>query len=201
MLTAEQISELKRQLSAQIQHLPPEQKAQAQQQIDSMSTEALESMLDEQKARAGIFRKIAAKEVQARIIDENADAIAVLEIRPASKGHVIVIPKIKVESKEKIPEGMKSLTSSLADRIKSAMQAKSVRIISEKKFGEIITDIMPVYDNEPDMDSEREVASPEELDEVQKKIMGFHIIKKPEKEVIKKEEKNQEIIKLRRKRP
>lgn len=59
-LTEKQISELKKQLSSQIQKLPEEQKREAQKQIDSMSSKALESMLEQQKSSENqqIFRAI-----------------------------------------------------------------------------------------------------------------------------------------------
>ncbi len=47
-LTQEQIKELKFQLSQQIQNLPEDKKLAAQQQIESLSPEALEYMLKEQ---------------------------------------------------------------------------------------------------------------------------------------------------------
>ena len=59
-LTPEEISDLKKQLAEQIQHLPEAQRAEAQKQIDNMSPEALESMLQQQQAQQGpqkpIFR-------------------------------------------------------------------------------------------------------------------------------------------------
>jgi histidine triad (HIT) family protein len=40
-----------------------------------------------------IFCKIANKEIPAKIIAENKDALAFLDIEPISDGHTIVIPK------------------------------------------------------------------------------------------------------------
>jgi len=51
VLTEEQVKELKRQLSEQIKHLPPDQKTAAEQQINGMSPDALESMLKQQMAQ------------------------------------------------------------------------------------------------------------------------------------------------------
>ncbi len=202
-LTQEQIAELKKQLSAQIQHIPHDKRAEAQKQIDSMSVDAMEEMLEEQKARAGIFRKIVSKEIETRIIDENSDAMAVLEIRPLSKGHTIIIPKKKINDKKEIPAGMKNLTNSVAEKIKSAMEAKDVKILTENKLGEIIMDIIPLYGKELDENKDREVASPEELDSVLKKIKQFQKIEAPKNKVIIKEDKKKdtEIVKLKRKIP
>ena len=96
-LTKEQIQELKKQLFDQIENLPLGQKESAQNQINSMSSEALEVMLKQQQTQVKIFRKIASKEIPSRIIEENEEALAVLEIRPISKGHSIIISKSEIK--------------------------------------------------------------------------------------------------------
>src|SRR3989344_8766979 len=108
MLTPEQVAELKSQLAEQIKHLPEAQRAQAQVQIDQMSPEALELMLNQQmssqstkaKASKSVFRMIIDGELPSKKINENKNAIAVLEIKPVSKGHVIIIPKKSVSVRQ-----------------------------------------------------------------------------------------------------
>ena len=87
-LTPKQIQELKTQLLQQIQHLPKEQQEQAGAQIESMSPEALEIMLQQQSQQSenNIFRLIVNKEVESVIIEENSAVIAVLDINPISEG-------------------------------------------------------------------------------------------------------------------
>ena len=45
-----------------------------------------------------LFCKIAAKEVPAKIVYEDAAAVAVLDIHPCAPGHTVVIPKMHVET-------------------------------------------------------------------------------------------------------
>ena len=52
------------------------------------------------------FRLIVSGEIPSYKIDENKDALAVLEINPVSKGHVILIPKKNVFESEKIPQSL-----------------------------------------------------------------------------------------------
>lgn len=201
VLSQEQIKELKNQLSMQINHLPLEQKEEAQKQIDEMSPDALESMLEEQKARGAIFRKIASKEVDAKILDENEEAIAVLEIRPLTKGHTIIIPKKRIEQKNQIPDKMKELTNKISDKLKSALQAKDIIVETDEKFGEIITDVIPVYEEKVDKNAERHLANGEELNQIYNKIKNFQVVKNEvEKEVIKKDNKK-DLIKIKRRIP
>ena len=89
------INELKNQLLTQIQNLPSEQREHAKQQIESMSPQALETMLQQQQSSSdkNIFRLIVDKEVDSVIVAETLNSIAVLDINPISEGHTIIIPK------------------------------------------------------------------------------------------------------------
>lgn len=175
MLSKEQISELKKQLSEQIKHLPAEKKAQAQKQIDSMSSEALEEMLQEQRSSPhknsqsqGIFRMIVAGEIPSKIIEQNPEALAVLEIKPVSKAHIMIIPKIPVVGKNKMPPKAFTLARKISKRIGSKLKAESVEIQTETKFGEQIINVIPKYKNSSN--TQRYDAPESELEEVQNKL-------------------------------
>ncbi len=197
-LTPEQIKELKNQLHQQIEHLPEDQKAQARQQIDSMSDEAIEAMLEQQKtSQKPIFRAIVAGEVPSRQIDQNKEAIAVLDIKPISKGHTIIIPKKAVEKSEDIPNETFALAKEVAARIKSELKAKGAEIQTQFSFGEIIINLIPIYDKPLSINSPRTESNEKELDEIY-----FKLKKKEKPETIKIEKpKQEEIIKLKRKVP
>ena len=143
MLTPEQVAELKSQLAEQIKHLPEAQRAQAQVQIDQMSPEALELMLNQQmssqstkaKASKSVFRMIIDGELPSKKINENKDAIAVLEIKPVSKGHVIIIPKKSVSVRQALPSRVLSFANKLSKRLKSKLKAKGVELQTENTFG------------------------------------------------------------------
>lgn len=204
-LTHEQIQELKKQLSQQIQHLPPGQKEQAQEQIDSMSGEALESMLNQQRTQVqqksggkekGVFRMIVDGEIKARKIDENKEAIAVLDIRPFSKGHTIVIPKKPVDDARKLPPLVFSLAKIIAKRMASKLKASGTEIQTESKFGEAIVNVIPNYGKQI---TERYEASEQELDAA---VQALKVVVKPKVEKIKKEKKKEEnVLKLKRRIP
>ena len=129
MLTEEEIIELKNQLRDQIKHLPDEKRHQAESQIDSMSAESLEVMLNQQtqsqhKPQKGIFRMIVDGEILSRKIDENKESVAVLDIKPISPGHIIIIPK-KVTSKAKdIPSQCFSLAKKVSKKVSSKLKPK-----------------------------------------------------------------------------
>lgn len=201
-LTPEEVIELKAQLSQQIQHLPEPQKSQAQQQINDMSPQALEELLKQQQERNDsgpkktIFRMIVDKDVDAVKVEENEEAIAVLELNPISNGHALILPKEAVTAEKTLPTGAFDLAKKLSEKITQRLGAKSVEIQTESKFGEKIINLIPIYDAPLTLNSPRKKSSKEELEAIAKKF-------EPEekKEVIKittQPNPQSEVVKLRR---
>jgi histidine triad (HIT) family protein len=203
-LTPEQVKALKSQLLAQIQNLPEDKKTEAQAQIESLSPQALELMLKQQakaEKEQSVFRLIVKGEIPSAIVDENKEAIAVLEINPISKAHIIIIPRKPVTSAKEMPTKAFSLAKKLSKRITLKLKAKSAEIQTETKFREMIINIIPIYDKELNINSPRYKASKEELEEIAQEI---RIKKKAKIEKIKKEKPvdlKTQILKLPRKIP
>jgi diadenosine tetraphosphate (Ap4A) HIT family hydrolase len=170
MLTPDQIEDLKDQLSEQIQHLPADQRATAQKQIDNMSPEALETMLKQQqnaKSDKSIIRMIVEGEVPSKKVDENKAAIAVLDIKPISKGHLLIIPKQKIILTSAIPQQALTLARKLSKHIIKKLKAKNTEIQTENKFGEQVINVIPVYETPVGLYSKRHDASEKELAEIE----------------------------------
>ena len=203
-LTQEQVSELKNQLKEQIAHLDPRQKAEAESQIDNMSSEALELMLKQQSQQPTsgktIFRMIVNGEVQSTKIGENSSATAVLDINPISKGHILIIPKKPVKTPSKIPKALFELAKDLSKKIIDNLKAKEVKAETETKFGEAVLNLIPIYDKPLSASSPRGKATPEELAQIKKELETIKIEKKVEKIKIPKKEK-EPILKLNRRIP
>jgi histidine triad (HIT) family protein len=204
-LTPEQIKSLKEQLKSQIKHLPEEKRIEAEQQIESLSPQSLELMLKQQKGKAqreqSIFRSIVSGEIPSAKIDENKYALAVLEINPVSKAHVIIIPKQQAKNPENIPSQAFALAKKLSKKIISKLKAKSCEIQTEKKLGESIINVIPIYDKELSVGSPRYKAKKEELEEIASKLRAKS---KPKIEKIRIEKKlssESQILKLPRKIP
>ncbi len=188
-LTKEQISQLKKQLLDQIKKLPENQRKDAEKQIDNLSDDAIEEMLENQKeAHVNIFREIVAGKIPSKKIDENQSAIAVLEIRPVSKGHAIIIPKEKLENIDKIPSNISILIDKVSKNISEKLKAKEVKIIPESKLGEAIINLIPIYDKDLTLESERENSSSEDLDKIIEKLNKKEEVIEVKKEEVKKEE-------------
>lgn len=175
-LTQQQIIELKTQLLSQIQHLPPEQKAEAEQQIQELSPEALEMMLSQEREKnkgpkKTIFRSIVDNDVPSIVVEENKIAKAVMDITPIAKGHVLIIPIKPVSDAKQLPVGAFSLAKKVALRISKKLNSKSNLIQTENKFNESVIHVIPSYtDKVLDLTSERSKAKNEELEAVASQI-------------------------------
>ncbi|MBS3089744.1 HIT family protein [Candidatus Pacearchaeota archaeon] len=174
-LTPEQVEELKSQLRKQVQNLPEEQKNAALGQIESMSAESLEIMLHQQQEKMPsrrenpsktIFRMIVDKDIETITVGENKESIAVLDINPISRGHSLIIPKKVVIEKDKMPLSAFSLAKKLSQQFKLKLKCSSSEIRIEKKFGENVVHVIPVYDKPVSLESPRQKSSQEELNEV-----------------------------------
>ena len=103
MIPQEQADQIKQQIIQQIESTFPEDKKEsAIKQIELMGSEQLEEFLEKNNLmKTGenptgdkcIFCSIISEEISSYKIDENKDAIAILEINPISRAHVLIIPK------------------------------------------------------------------------------------------------------------
>lgn len=191
-LSEDEAENIKNQIIQQIENSFPEDKKEfAKQQIFSMNAEQLEEFLkqnklikSQQKSQC-VFCSIMSGEIQSYKIDENKEAIAVLEINPISEGHTLIIPKKHILFKDKIPLALSSFAQKIAKKIKAKLKPKEVKIIPSELFGHEIINILPIYKNET-FDSKRYHTKPEELEEIQKKFeKEDKIIKKPKRKKIK----------------
>jgi histidine triad (HIT) family protein len=188
-LTQQQIIELKNQLLSQVQHLPPEQKAEAEQQIQDLSPEALEMMLSQEREKnkgpkKTIFRSIVDNDVPSIVVEENKIAKAVMDITPISKGHVLIIPIKPVSDAKQLPVGAFSLAKKIALRISKKLNSKSNLIQTENKFNESVIHVIPSYTEKVlDLTSERNKSKNEDLESISSLIRAP--TKKPKVEKIK----------------
>ena len=170
-LTQQQIASIKSQLKSQVESMPADKKAEALDQIDSLSPEAVESLLKQQsekgeKENKTVFRMIVDGDIPSVKIIENKYALAVLDINPISKGHIIIIPRKPVSDAKQLPTQAFSLAKKLAKKITSKLTAKSTEIQTEFKFNESIINLIPCYNAPLSINSPRNKSSVEELEKI-----------------------------------
>ncbi len=183
MITDEQAQEIKKQLLEQIEKWPAEhadKKQGAKQQIQSMNKEQLEKFLVENKLMKNskqpteqhpqqcVFCNMIDNRIPTHKVDENKHAIAILEINPLSKGHIIVIPKKHVSVAE-LPNQTLSLAKKIAKKLKSKLKPEpiDIEITTDTRFDHTIINVVPIYENKK---LDRKKAPEEELKKLQKKL-------------------------------
>lgn len=175
MLTQEQAEKVKQNVIRQIESsFPEEKKASAIAEIQEMSSEEIEDFMEKnsQSQQGGkcIFCSIVFNEIPSYKISENSDSVAVLEINPISKGHVLVIPKKHISSEKEISKSVFSLAKSVSKKIKAKLKVKNVLSPFQNMMGHEVISLIPVYKDET-QNSKRRKAEESELKELQK-ILG-----------------------------
>lgn len=184
MLPKDQIDNIKKQLISQIENSNLPNKEELKKSIILMNDEQLEQFLiqnkmmkadDSQSSQTSqsppypqqcIFCSIIDQQIPSYILDENKDAIAVLELNPISKAHSIVIPKKHLASGDKIPASSFSLAKKISTKIKTKFKPKEISIYSANLFGHEVINILPIYKDE-NPTSQRTQASEEQLTNLQ----------------------------------
>lgn len=171
MLTTEQVQKFKEQLLKQAESLPEEHKKLAKHKILSMSDQELEDFLKQNSEQSEdgegpscIFCAIIDKKSFAYVIADTAHDLAILEINPLSKGHILVLPKTHSD-KEPDKETVK-LAEEIAEKIKTELSPKKIDIFPSNLFGHSFIEIVPSYGEK----LERKRASQEELSDLQAKL-------------------------------
>ncbi|MEM3405534.1 MAG: HIT domain-containing protein [Candidatus Pacearchaeota archaeon] len=229
MLNKEQAQQIKKQLFSQIENLDinKEDKEKLKNYILSLDEKGLEEFLiqnnmiknenfekkGEEKEIRSINKEIKKDCVFCLIVDnlipsykigENRLSLATLEIKPISKGHVIIIPK-KHLNVDKIPISAFSLAKEIAKRIKKRLKPKEISINTSSFSNHGIINIVPFYGNET---GKRYEAKKEELEELQKVLTQYknkektkREDKKEDKKLEKEKKSEKEIYKFPRRIP
>ena len=175
MLSQEESENIRKQLIKQVgENFPADKKSAAISQINEMSPEDLEDFIEKNNIQQQgnsegkcIFCSIIFNEIPSYKIDENKSALAVLEINPISKGHVIIIPKEHSKEIKKTEKSLASIIKKLSKRIQSLFSPKEVKVSYSQMFGHSIINLLPIYENET-MDSKRHKTESAQLEEMQK---------------------------------
>ena len=180
MLTKEQAKEIKKQLLAQVENLPQENKEQIKQQISEFNEEQLEAFLDQNKVQVQqpgvtegaeplaketkcIFCSIIENKMPSYKIAENKKAIAILEINPLTKGHILILP-LEHTTIDKLPKLSMSLAQKIAKKIKTKLKPEDIKLETSSFQGHAIINVVPLYKNNP---PKKEKANEEELQKLQ----------------------------------
>lgn len=161
-ITQEQSSEIKKQIISQVKQMPNDNSQAVIEHINNLDEEGLEEFLKQNniefsegklkqskygenaEEQTKIFGSIISGKIPSFKIAENDKAIAILEINPLSKGHSLVLPKIKT-SGEKIPKSALTLAQKIGRKIKSKLKANEIKIETFSFQDYPAINIIPIY--------------------------------------------------------
>lgn len=164
----EQVEEIKKQLIAEVDKLPNENKEQIKQYIEGLDEEGLEEFLKKNKIQFSesgisqegketeestepakcIFCQITKNEIPSYRIAETKKAIAILEINPLSKGHAIILP-IEHIPIERLPKSALTLAQKITKKIKKKLKPEDIKIETSSFQGHPMINVIPLYKNIP----------------------------------------------------
>ncbi len=184
MLSPEKTQQIKQQLLGQIDKtMSGNDLEETKRYIDSLTPEELEDFLkrnnmamDSGKEKC-IFCSIVFGDVCSYQIDKDENSIAVLEINPISKGHVLVVPKNHTDT---LPKETAALAERVSENMQKKLSPKKVLMSEQTLFGHKIIALIPVYNNE-NMESKRYSAPKNELEAMQKLLAVMEKVNDKEK--------------------
>ena len=163
VISKDQAGEIKKQLFEQVEKLPNENKEQIKEYIKGLNEEELEEFLKKNKIELSsdkessqkeesssecIFCSIIKNKIPSYKIAETKKELAILEINPLSRGHLIVLPKDHVTI-EKLPKSALGLAQKLAKKIKKKLKPQDIKIESSSLMNHAMINIIPIYDKAP----------------------------------------------------
>jgi len=131
-----------------------------------------------------VFCGIAVNQINSYKVYEDEDAVAVLDINPASQGHVIVIPKMHLKYSYELSNKVFEVANLVSKRMKEVLNADTNILISNgedagEKFEHVVINVIPRYkDDGINLNWEFTKTSEKQLKELSSKLK-FEI-KKPE---------------------
>lgn len=129
-----------------------------------------------------IFCRIAAGEIPSKTVYEDADFRAILDINPASRGHVLILPKQHAANIYELPDEMAAkamvLAKKLAKAIQSAFGCEGLKIVQNngEKAGQTVLHyhmhLIPCYNGTEVPNWEPQSMTDDELTKVRDAIAG-----------------------------
>lgn len=192
-LNEEQINRLN-----DVSKLPKEQQQiELQKFLSTLSPEQMEFLKSQQKQQC-LFCSIIEWQIPHYRIYEDNSFIGILDINPASKGHVIIIPKKHYKFITEVGEDFSVPIKKITDKIYQVLEADTSTVINNglnagQKVNHVSIHIIPRYENDKiNIEWQSNKANEEELKELSQKLMIQKEIPKIEEPVIKEIEDYQE---------
>ncbi len=181
-LTQEKIAKIREELS----NYPEEER---EEKLKQLLSELDPEELKELEGQQCVFCLIAEGKIKSNKVYEDSEFLAVLDINPANKGHVLLFPKKHVQSIKDVDEYIFSLTKIISTALKNISEGVNVYIADGLSAGQRINhisiNIIPRYkDDKISFFWQSKKVSEKELEELKNKILNniIELMPKPKKE-------------------
>ena len=166
-ITEEEASKTKEHLLKQLDNFPEDKREQIKTQINSMTTEQIETFIKQNElTHLGgqcIFCSIVANKTPSFKIAEDKNNIAILELNPLSKGHTLIIPK---EHLDEISESARTFAPEISKKLQEKFNPNEIKINELKIMNHALLEVVPIYGTE----TQKRQATEEELKSLQEEI-------------------------------
>ncbi|MBS3073279.1 HIT family protein [Candidatus Pacearchaeota archaeon] len=186
-MVLENIETIRRKILDQLSNYPEDQVREIREQVENATDEELEEFVMSQQNQSHqtqcIFCEIAKGTMNSVKIYEDKDIIAVLEIMPASQGHILVFPKehkhFIQEVDDKILNKLMNFVKNISPIIIKMLNAEGISIyipqgqIAGQGIPHFVINIIPRYKEDKEkivFDWQREKKENEELEIVAEKL-------------------------------
>lgn len=178
-LTKEESEKIKEHLLKQLSNFPKEKQFLIKKSIESLNETELESFIQKNElTHLGdqcIFCSIIAGNKNSVRIAENKENIAILDINPLSKGHILILPK---EHQEKNNPSSKELILELTKKIQKKFNPREIKINESIINNHALIELIPIYGTE----KARTPKTIEELQEIKEELNKIEELQKPQEQ-------------------
>ena len=168
-LTPEEAIEIKTHLLSQLDNFPEDKRADLSEKIGSMSDAEIENFVKQNNLNhlggQCIFCEIVSGKKSSIKVAENASSIAILELNPLSKGHILIVPKAHSNSLE---DSIDDMANQVSKKLKDKFNPPEIKRNELEIMGHKLLEVVPIYGGE----KERKQATEEELLNLKEELLN-----------------------------
>jgi len=168
-LTSEEATEIKAHLFNQLENFPEDKRDDIKNQINSMSNEEIENFVQQNNLKhlggQCIFCEIVSGKKSSIKVAENTATIAILELNPLSKGHILIVPK---KHSNQLESSIDDMANQVSKKLREKFSPTDVKINELDIMEHKLLEVVPIYGDE----STRKSASNSELQKIKEEILS-----------------------------
>lgn len=169
VMTTEEADEIKEHLLKQLDNFPEDKRNDLKKKINSMNEEEIENFVQQNNLKhlggQCIFCEILSGKKSSIKVAENNLSIAILELNPLSKGHILIVPK---EHSNTLLDPIDDMANQISNKLKEKFNPIEVRRNELEIMGHKLLEVIPIYGGE----SVRHTATNEELVRLKEELLS-----------------------------